>query len=31
MLDRWQAEDVSDEPEWDVDALESLALRTRPS
>jgi hypothetical protein len=27
MLDRWQAEDVSGEPEWDVEAPQPLALR----
>ncbi len=28
MLDRWRAEDVSDEPEWDVSDLERVALRS---
>jgi hypothetical protein len=27
MLDRWKAEDVSDEPEWDVSHIERLGLR----
>jgi acetoacetate decarboxylase len=27
MLDRWEAEDVSDEPEWSVAAIGSLNLR----
>ena len=27
MLDRWETEDVGDEPDWDVDDLEPLALR----
>jgi hypothetical protein len=27
MLDRWDAEDVSDEPEWDVEELEPMTLR----
>ena len=26
MLDRWALEDVGDEPEWDVDSIEPLAL-----
>jgi hypothetical protein len=28
MLDRWNSEDVSDEPDWDVRDIEPLALRT---
>jgi hypothetical protein len=28
MLDRWAAEDVSDEPEWDVGDIQPAALRT---
>ncbi len=28
MLDRWAAEDVSDEPDWDVGDIERLALRS---
>jgi hypothetical protein len=27
MLDRWKAEDVCDEPTWDVEDLESMTLR----
>jgi hypothetical protein len=27
MLDRWDAEPVDDEPEWDVEDLERVALR----
>jgi hypothetical protein len=27
LLDRWQAGDVSGEPEWNVEALQPLALR----
>lgn len=27
MLDRWDAENVSDEPEWDSEDLEPMALR----
>ena len=27
MLDRWDSEDVSDEPEWDVKDLEPMTLR----
>jgi hypothetical protein len=27
MLDRWDAEDVSDEPDWDVTDIEPVALR----
>jgi hypothetical protein len=27
MLDRWETENVDDEPEWDVTDLEPLALR----
>lgn len=30
MLQRWQTEDVSDEPEWDVDQVERMNL-TRPA
>jgi hypothetical protein len=30
MLDRWEAEPLDDEPEWDVEELERLALR-KPS
>jgi hypothetical protein len=28
MLDRWAAEDVSGEPEWNVEDLEPMTLRT---
>ncbi len=27
MLERWAAEDVSDEPEWDVDDIEPMRFR----
>jgi hypothetical protein len=27
MLDRWEAEDVSGEPEWSVEELEPVRLR----
>ena len=27
MLDRWEAEDVSGEPEWNVDEVEPMTLR----
>ena len=27
MLDRWETENVADEPEWDVGDIEPLALR----
>ena len=30
MLGRWQAEDVSAEPDWDVVDIEPLALRGDP-
>jgi len=30
-LDRWEAEDVADEPDWEVTAIEPLKLRSRPS
>jgi hypothetical protein len=30
MLDRWEREEIVDEPDWDVDDLEPLALRTQP-
>ena len=26
MFERWDAEDVSDEPEWDVDQVEQVAF-----
>jgi hypothetical protein len=28
MLDRWEAEDVSGEPEWSVEELEPVTLRS---
>lgn len=28
MLDRWEAEDVSDEPDWDIGDIEPIALST---
>jgi hypothetical protein len=28
MLDRWAAEDVSDEPEWDVGDIQPMTLRS---
>ena len=31
MLGRWEAEDVSGEPDWDVDHIEPLKLRSHPS
>jgi hypothetical protein len=31
MLDRWEAEDVADEPDWDVTAIEPLKLRAPSS
>lgn len=31
MLDRWEAEDVSSEPEWDVDDLEPMTFRRVPT
>ena len=30
MLDRWEREEIVDEPDWDVDDVEGLALRTQP-
>jgi hypothetical protein len=29
MLERWETEDVADEPDWDVATVESLRLRSR--
>jgi hypothetical protein len=29
MLDRWEAEDVSDEPDWDIADIEPLALHAQ--
>jgi hypothetical protein len=31
MLERWASEDVSDEPDWDVDDAKRIALRTSSS
>ena len=31
MLERWAAEDTSDEPEWDVDQLEQIAFSPPPA
>ena len=31
MLDRWEAEDVGDEPYWDVGEVERIAFRTPSS
>ena len=31
MFDRWAAEDVSDEPEWDVDQVEQVAFSAPPA
>src|SRR4051794_12400663 len=31
MLDRWASEAVEDEPDWDVDDLVPLALRSPPT
>jgi hypothetical protein len=28
MLDRWEQEEVIDEPDWDADDVELLGLRT---
>jgi hypothetical protein len=28
MLDRWAAEDISDEPEWDVGDIQPMTLRS---
>jgi hypothetical protein len=28
MLDRWETEDVSDEPEWDLTDIEPVMFRT---
>lgn len=30
MLDRWDAEDVSGEPEWNIEDLEPMSLRRAP-
>jgi hypothetical protein len=31
MLDRWEHEEIVDEPDWDVDDVDRLALRTPPT
>ena len=31
MFERWAAEDVSDEPAWDVDQVEQVAFSTPPA
>jgi len=31
MLSRWEAEDVSSEPDWEVAGVEPITLRPRPS
>ena len=31
MLARWAAEDVSDEPDWDIDDVARISLRTSSS
>jgi hypothetical protein len=31
MLCRWETEDVTDEPDWDIAPLEPLKLRSRVS
>ena len=31
MFERWAAEDVADEPEWDVDQLEQIAFSPPPA
>ena len=31
MLDRWESEDVSNEPEWNVDELQPMTLRSSES
>ena len=31
MFDRWAAEDVSDEPEWDIDQVEQVAFSSLPA
>ena len=31
MLDRWESEDVSNEPEWNVDELHPMTLRSSES
>jgi hypothetical protein len=31
MLNRWEAEDIADEPDWDVAVIEPLKLRSTSS
>jgi hypothetical protein len=31
MFERWAAEDVSDEPDWDVDQVEPIAFSPPPA
>jgi hypothetical protein len=31
MFERWAAEDVADEPDWDVDQLEQIAFSPPPA
>lgn len=31
MLDRWEREEIVDEPDWDVDNADRLTLRTPPT
>ncbi|MGD8859482.1 MAG: hypothetical protein PVI30_05680 [Myxococcales bacterium] len=31
MLARWRTEDVSDEPEWDVEDISALQLEQKPT
>jgi hypothetical protein len=31
MFERWAAEDVSDEPDWDVDQVEQIAFSRPPA
>jgi hypothetical protein len=31
MLDRWEAEDISGEPDWNVDELQPMTLRPTPN
>jgi|HubBroStandDraft_4_1064222.scaffolds.fasta_scaffold87065_3 hypothetical protein len=31
MLDRWESEEIVDEPDWDVDDVDRLTLRPPPT
>ena len=31
MLERWTTEDVSDEPDWDVDQVERIVFSSKPA